>query len=137
MSDETVTEGTPATARIRVKSRTGDVYVRAGRGWRADAWTSVEVPLDVALRLHDDPWLDVRDLAPDAPVVDDSAAAGEPGRGTLERQLADAHTAVAALEARLRDVERQHALELEQLRDAHARELSAASAATGRASRRT
>jgi len=129
-------DGAPPTARVRVKSRTGDVYVRAGRSWRADAWVSVEVPLDVAVRLHDDPWLDVRDLTADAPVSNDSAGIAE--NGTLERQLADAHARIAALEERVRDVERQHGLELEQLREAHARELSAAIAATSsRTTRRT
>jgi hypothetical protein len=115
----------PSTVRVRVKSRTGDAFVRAGRLFRADAWTAVEVPLDVALVLHDDPWLDVRDLAPDAPV---DAGPGADA-GSLERQLAEAHARIVALEARLREVELQRDRELDQLRETHARELSAANAA--------
>ncbi|MBI2388646.1 MAG: hypothetical protein HYV09_03430 [Deltaproteobacteria bacterium] len=119
----------PAMVRVRVKSKTGDVYVRAGRHWRADRWMRVEVPLDVALRLHDDPWLDVRDLPEDAPVDVDPAA---PEATTLERHLADAHEKVAALEERLRTVEAAHELELEQFREAHAREISAVTSAATR-----
>lgn len=115
----------PATARIRVKSKTGDVYVRAGRSWRADRWSRVEVPLDVAVRLHDDPWLDVRDLPEDADIDTDPTS---PETTTLERQLADAHAKVAALEERIRIVEEAHERELDQLRETHARELAALAA---------
>lgn len=128
--------GATPMARLRVKSRTGDVYVRAGHHWPADRWARVEVPLDIALRLHDDPWLDVRDLSADAEVdAADGASAETPP--TLERDLADAHARLAQLEERLRNAELQHARELEQLRDTHARELSAMQAATpSRTSRR-
>lgn len=121
-------DSTPAMVRVRVKSKTGDVYVRAGRHWPTDRWARVEVPLDVAVRLHDDPWLDVRDLAPDAELDIEPSAEGT----NRERQLADAQAKVAELTERLRVLEEQHVLELDRLREAHARELSAVTAATTR-----
>lgn len=132
MSDGANIAEPPALVRVRVKSKTGDVYVRAGRRWPADRWTRVELPLDVALRLHDDPWLDVRDLPADAPVDSDAAPPTE--SSMLDRKLADAHARVAELEERVRTLENTHALELEQLREAHERELSAATSATTRPS---
>jgi hypothetical protein len=114
----------PPLVRLRVKSKTGDVYCRAARFFRHDAWVSIEVPLDVAVRLHDDPWLDVRDLPPDAPVDAAPPAAGAGPRAAPEEQLEAAKETIRALEERLRAAEEAHVRELATLREAHARELA-------------
>lgn len=129
MSDDSHDE--PILVRVSAKSRTGGPYRRAGRVWRADAWIAVEVPLEIALRLHDDPWLDVKDLDPDAEVE----AAPADTRPEAERLLELARARVAELEGRLHEAEAaavQHAGAMTSLREAHARELSAAKAATTR-----
>jgi len=111
----------PTFVRVRVRSKTGDLYVRAGLLFRHDGWSSMEVPLDVALRLHEDPWLDVRDLAPDAPVDAPDASTG----ARLEKQLTEARVRIDQLEEELDRLKRLHAEELVQLREAHEAEISA------------
>jgi hypothetical protein len=108
---------------VRVKSRTGDIYVRAGRFIPHDRWDTIEVPVDVATALAKDPWIDVRDLpagmTPSEPL--------EPWAGTsLERQLEEAHTRIDALERDLKAARQTHQAELEKLREAHARDLDEA-----------
>jgi hypothetical protein len=113
MSDEQVVT-------IRVKSRTGDIYVRAGRFIPHDRWDTIEVPVDVAATLAKDPWIDARDLPA-------GMAANEPPESkaatSLERQLEEAHTRIEALEHELATARHTHQAELEKLREAHARDL--------------
>ena len=113
MSDELVT--------VRVKSRTGDIYVRAGRFIPHDRWDTIEVPVDVAAALAKDPWIDARDL----PAGMASSEPRESEAGTsLERQLEEAHTRIEALEHELEAARVTHHAELEKLREAHARDLA-------------
>jgi hypothetical protein len=115
MSDELVT--------VRVKSRTGDIYVRAGRFIPHDRWDTIEVPIDVAAALAKDPWIDARDL----PAGMASSAPQESEAGTsLERQLVEAHTRIEALEHELEAARLTHQAELEKLREAHVRDLDVA-----------
>lgn len=53
------------TVRLRVKSKTGDVHVQAGKVWSAKHWLVVDVPVDVALQLRADRCLDVQVLPAD------------------------------------------------------------------------
>lgn len=115
MSDELVT--------VRVKSRTGDIYVRAGRFIPHDRWDTIEVPGEVAAALAKDPWIDARDL----PAGMSSSAPLESEAGTsLERQLVEAHARIEALEHELEAARLAHQAELEKLREAHARDLDVA-----------
>jgi hypothetical protein len=115
MSDELVT--------IRVKSRTGDIYVRAGRFIPHDRWDTIEVPVEVAAALAKDPWIDARDL----PAGMASPEPRESEAGTsVERQLVEAHARIQALEHELEAARLTHHAELEKLREAHARDLEEA-----------
>lgn len=106
---------------IRVKSRTGDIYVRAGRFIPHDRWDTIEVPIEVAAALAKDPWIDARDL----PAGMASSAPPEAGT-SLERQLEEAHARVEALEHELEAARLAHQAELEKLREAQARDFDVA-----------
>ncbi|MGZ3456343.1 MAG: hypothetical protein ACXVEF_42455 [Polyangiales bacterium] len=120
----------PSLVSVRVKSRTGDVYVRGGLFFRHDAWSTVEVALEVALKLHGDPWLDVRDIPADFLPNTGGAVVGPDGEGSasreeLKQQLEAAHATVTALDEQLRVIAETHVREIEALREAHRKELAA------------
>ncbi len=108
---------------IRVKSRTGDIYVRAGRFFPHDRWETVEVTPDVAASLANDRWLDVKGL-PDGIVAEPAPPSDPPT--SLERQLDATHAHIESLERELEAARLAHASELERLREAHARDLDEA-----------
>jgi hypothetical protein len=117
---------------IRVKSRTGDIYVRHARFFPHDKWATIEVPVDIANALAKDPWLDVRGL----PAASGPAEVRDPEQA-LDRALASATARIEALEQELERVLAAHAQELERLRDTHARELEEARRRTEREIRDT
>jgi len=109
-----------ALVTIRVKSRTGDIYVRAARFFPHDRWETIEVPAEVATVLARDPWLDVRGLPDEIREV--ASPSNEPAT-SLERPLEAAHARIEALERELEAAHLAHAAELERSREAHARDL--------------